>query len=190
MLASIRYLWKGYERLFVRLAALDAVEPDAGKTLVFLRLVRYQGEPIALPDGTTLRAGDPAGEIHFNSRTMIAFHSDGASGRTTAKLAVVALRRTRQAFRHLAHYVREAEKYRGVQVFFGKTLLYRGAEGFGFTVTELPPGREKLFLYLYLRWLLVLYHPQGWKRLAHHSEALVPKGVWISRAQLFQHHLD
>ncbi len=176
-----------YERLFVRFAALDAVEPGTN-TLLFVRLIRYRGETIILPDGTTLRAGDPAGELHFHSSTLTTFHSVGGHRASTTRLAVVALHRTRQALRHLARYVSEKEKYRSVQVFFGKTLLYRGALGLGFTVTELLPGREKTFLSLYLRWLLAVYHPKGWRRLADNSAALVPKGVWISRRQLLHHY--
>ncbi len=189
LFAFVRFLWEGYERLFVRFAVLDAVEPE-GDNLIFVRLIRYRGEPVTLPDGTTLKAGDWAGEIHFHSHTLANFHPEREYRGSTTKLAVVTLRRTRQSLRHLAQYVSGSEKYRPAQVFFGKTLLYRGAQGLGFTVTELPSGREKLFLLIYLRWLLVVYHPKGWGRLSDNSAALVPKGVWISRKQLLQEYLE
>ncbi|MDA8065191.1 MAG: hypothetical protein M0031_06780 [Thermaerobacter sp.] len=182
----LRLLWELYDRAFVFAARLRRVGrgPEA---LLVVRIVRHAGGPLTLPDGTRILPGTPVGELHYLSSHLRALH---AHHRPEAAVGMAVLHSTLTSLEQLALFVVTQPAYRDLPAFYADTLFHRGAERLGFQIVELPPSCRKSFLRHYLRWLLAVYHPQGFRRLRRHADALEPKTLWMSRRELLDRYLS
>ncbi|MBE3575537.1 MAG: hypothetical protein IMW99_08835 [Firmicutes bacterium] len=73
-----------------------------------------------------------------------------------------------------------------IKALFGRSLFHKGADRLGFEVFEIPSYAMRLFLSFFEQWLMVLYHPQGLRRLFHGRAGLSPREVWLSRSRLLE----
>jgi len=177
-----RRLWGLWEASFALLARIE----DPGGPECFLRLAlrRYRGPRRPLPDGTVLAAGDLVGELHIKNEYLHALTAGGGAGRSAA----LGLRETRKALFILAGVLRDDPRFREVKALVGYTMLHRGTGRVGFAVFDLSRGLRTVIA-LYERWLLVLYHPDGWRHVRRHWRKLVPKLVVLSRGKLMAYRV-
>lgn len=172
-----RRLWRLWEKAFEMLARIE----DPGGADCFLRLAlrRYRGPLRVLPDGTRLAGGDLVGELHIKNEYVQSLTGGGEAGRSVALTLKVA----RHSLAVLAAVVRDDPRYRDIKALVGYTMLHRGIKRVGFSVFELSLGM-RIATAIYERWLIVLYHRDGWRHVRRYWHKLVPKLVVLSRGQL------
>ncbi|OUM86456.1 MAG: hypothetical protein BAA01_06835 [Bacillus thermozeamaize] len=178
------YTWKRWESFVHRLLNMEYVcMQDDERTLFRIRKRRYYGKPVCLADGQWLRRGEPILELHFNNDI---FTQVVQRARTSVQLAATLIRMLRRSLPELSRYLTEHQQYQHVKAIYGITMIYRGADPFGFTVVPMPRRWWNGFITFYLRLYLSILHPDGRKRLTQNRDKLIPKRVIMSCAQLLE----
>lgn len=159
---------------------LEDVGPAEGGAFR-VRPVTYRGEEIRLSDGTSVRPGQPIGELHLRNDTLASLHEQAEGSRQVGWLFRDLLVR---GLRDLADLAREGERYRHLPGFCGTSMLHYGAEKLGLEVRPVRPGLRLRLLRIYQRLLTARHHPSGAGRMAQGTRTRDPAEVWISRASL------
>jgi hypothetical protein len=133
-----------------------------------------------LQDNTAIVPGDIVVSLHLNSEQALLLHRPGASSIHTG---IKLLRYLILVWEGLKEMVQRGDIPSEVKAFYGVTLFYRGVLIPGMEVRE-TSAWTRAWQSLYLRWLMVLYHPAGWRRLKTRKGVWVPKEIWISKEQL------
>lgn len=173
--------WLLWERCFHAAFKLQSAETDVRRSFLHYRLTQYHGESIMLNDGETLQSGDRVAEIHMNNALLYEF---GRKSRSSMQLAIQLVRGMERSMFPLAAALMARKDVSAIKAVLGTTMVNRGVEQFGFTVTDLPKGWFARLAGLYLKVLLTVIHPQGKKRLGERAEALVPKRIAISMREV------
>jgi len=170
----ITSVWNTWETVFDRLYSADDLGPDA---LFRLTRVVWKGRDLDLGGGRVLKRGMPFGEIHFKNEML------GRLG------AIRGLKEFKRSMGILADWARTHEKYSDIEYFLGTTVLARPAEAVGFHAVDLPPGIGRWWARLYRYWLILVYHPEGGRRLSgHRSEKLEVRLAYITRDGLLERY--
>ncbi|WP_248926159.1 polysaccharide deacetylase family protein [Paenibacillus hamazuiensis] len=172
-------LWFKWDELFHLLFRIKQVDPE--NPFLFYRTVTYRGKPIPLADGETLASGDRVIELHFNNKVLLAI---AAETRSTMQLAVKLIRTVKEALPQITANLLKDAAEGPVKAVYGITMIHRGAEQLGFTITDLPRGWFLFASRIYLRALLYAIHPDGKARLQARPELLTPKILAISTKKL------
>jgi peptidoglycan/xylan/chitin deacetylase (PgdA/CDA1 family) len=122
-------------------------------------------------------------DLHFQNETLITL-----SGANDPRALVKGLRMAKDGFRDLARILQSDPKYQDVQVACAMTLMNRGLEMMGFHVEDLPDTFEKRRLQWYMRFLMGLYHPEGFSRLKQGRQPLELKLVWMTKEEIIQRY--
>lgn len=177
--------WLLWERCFHFAFKLQSAEGDVHRSFLYYRLMQYQGEAIELTDGETLRPGDRVAEIHMNNALLYEF---GRKSRSTLQLALHLVRSMEKSMPALAAALAARKDALAIKAVLGTTMVNRGVEQFGFTVSDLPKGWFAFMANVYLKVLLSVIHPQGKKRLGERAEALVPRRIAISMGEVIRRY--
>ncbi len=177
------YAWKRWESFMHGLLHLEYVcTRDDERTLFRIRKRRYYGKPVLLADGQYLRRGEPIVELHLNNDL---FTQVVQQAKSSVHLATTLIRMVRRSLPELSRYLLDHPRYHHIKAIYGITIIYRGADPFGFTVAPMPKRLWNRFLTFYLRLYLSVMHPEGRKRLIKQRDKLIPKRVMMSCTQLF-----
>lgn len=172
------HIWHVWDRLY---RLITHVRSTQAHSVFYATKHIYQGISLTYHDGTVLRPGDTAMELHFNNAVLAPLGVEGRGGVRVRRLVF-------QSLPDLAQQVRQVDH--DVTMVYGVTLIHRGAQYFGFDTMALPDGFRSRILTFYLRFILALHHPEGWKRLRRHPTALVPRLVYMSKRELIQRYIQ
>lgn len=181
---SVLLLWGLWEKTFNKLCGVTAIG-QPGENIFRLAVHRYRGPEIILPDGTVLQRGDPVGELHLDNKLLMELNHRTQS---IEGLAVHFLRKTQHSLPLLASLAANNPAYRSLKAYQGITLIHRGAGRLGFCLIELPPFLNAICTW-YLRWLLLVFHPDGLKHIIQYHHKLIPKRIIITRNELLKRYL-
>jgi peptidoglycan-N-acetylglucosamine deacetylase len=173
--------WLAWERCFHALFHLQPANPSAAKSFLHFRLTDYHGETIRLNEGVTLEKGDRVAELHMDNALL---YELGRKSRSTVQLAIQLIRQMEQTMPQLASVLLSRADAASIKAVMGVTMVHRGVEQFGFTVSELPKSPFSSASRFYLRILLSVIHPQGSARLGQRTEMLIPKRIVISMKEV------
>ncbi len=176
-------LWRWYDKAYRWFHGVEDLPADDGG-VVRIGVERYRGRQLTLSDGTSVRAGDPVGTIHFNNEAVAAIHKRTAN---PIRAGILILRAFEDSLETLAGLVKTCSPYREVKAFTATTIFYHGVERLGF---EIFPPRSALFgrvVAAYERSLLARLHPLGASRARRKRFAEV-RVIWISRAELYRRY--
>lgn len=126
-----------------------------------------------------LEDGAKAIDLHFQNDTLLA-----VSGAHDNRALIKALRMTRYGFQDIARVMNYHPSYKDAEVVAAFTLMNRGIELLGFHVEELPDTWGKRWLQMYMRFLMGMYHPDGFQRLHEGRQELTLKLVWMTRKEV------
>ena len=172
--------WPGWEQLARHLWPVYQI-PGAPYGLLCLRITPYEGEPLMLPDNTTVTPGALLGELHCNNRTV--FELVRQHGNPFAAC--------RQDLASLSNWTVQHRLGRQIEAFYGCTILTTAASRLGFTVREKPVTLRRRLERFFFKGLLLLYNQEGLARIQHGSTAdIYPAEVWLSRRELLRLYYD
>ncbi|MHB1684744.1 MAG: polysaccharide deacetylase family protein [Bacilli bacterium] len=198
-------IWSQWERLFDR---IYAVYPLSRLFRLSVAPWRFGARSAAIPDPArapsgTLRAlaseyvaaassergevqlavvsqGDPMVELHMqNEALQQLLHLDSPE-----KMAIRILKEVRDSLHHVALALVYDDRFRSARGVFGMTMMHRGVEKLGFHAEEVEQNAFNRWIGVLLVWSMILYHPQGYKRLKTGLGEMKPKLVWMTREEL------
>jgi hypothetical protein len=170
--------WPAWEFIAQKLWPTTSI-PDAPHSLIGLRIVRHHGEPLDLPDGTRIERGTIVGEIHCNNKALLRLML--TRGNPFAAC--------RQDLRGLSAWAQRESYARNIEGFYARTILSKAAPRLGFVVHQQSLTLHHRFEKIFYKGLLMLYNPEGLKRLQHGSAINAnPFEAWISRRELIRRY--
>ena len=127
-----------------------------------------------------IESGMPMVEIHMQNSTLQEFvHIESPE-----RMAVYSIKVFRDSMHDVAHALIFDERFQGAKGVFGMTLLHRGVDRLGFHLEEVEPTPMNRWVTKLLVFIMVMYHPQGRKRLDKGRQEMRPKLVWMTREEL------
>ncbi|MNO29956.1 Peptidoglycan-N-acetylglucosamine deacetylase [compost metagenome] len=177
-------LWLLWEKLFHFMFNLKTTNEE--DPIFHFRIRPYHGKAVAMDNGDELVSGDRILELHFDNKKLFAI---GSRSRTPVQLALQMIRGVEKTLPELASYIHNHPETHDVKAIYGVSMINRGPEQFGFTVTDLPKGWFATSSKMYLRFLLRVIHPSGNDRVKKSSHQLVPKLIVMSMDTLMDKYL-
>ncbi|AWB45661.1 polysaccharide deacetylase family protein [Paenibacillus sp. CAA11] len=167
---AIVFLWLLWEKLFHFMFSLQTTNKE--NPIFHFRVRTYSGDPVALKQGGALRKGDQILELHFDNKRLFDI---GSKSKSSVHLAIQLIRNVEKTLPELAQYITKHPALKNVKALYGVSLINRGPEQFGFTVTDLPDGFFAKSTKVYLKLLMRVIHPAGQDRVRRHADQMVPK---------------
>lgn len=164
------FLWLLWEKVFHIIFHIQSTNKE--DPIFHFRVRPYHGEPILMHDGTKLSSGDRVMELHFDNKMLFEI---GSRSKSPVQLAIKMVRGVEKELPNLAKYVVDHPELHDLKALYGVSMINRGPEKFGFTVTDLPKGLFASSSQIYLKFLLRIIHPDGGARIKQSSQELVPK---------------
>lgn len=178
-------LWLLWEKLFRLMFHLKSANKE--DAFLHFRIRTYHGDKVIMTGGTELVSGDRVMELHFDNKKLFEISS---RSRTPVQLAIKMIRKMDSALPELASYVVNHPELHDVKALYGVSMINRGPEQFGFTVTDLPKGWFASSSRIYLKLLMSVIHPEGSSRLKENAEELVPKLIVMPIEYLVTHYSE
>ncbi|KPV42810.1 polysaccharide deacetylase family protein [Alicyclobacillus ferrooxydans] len=144
-------------------------------------MVWHHGPRVGDDSTVMVREGAPGLDLHFRNETLIAI-SSAADQRSLVR----GLRQVKEGLRDIARMIVYHPGFQNIEVVAAPTLMNRGIEMLGFHVEDLPKTKENRRLQRYMKFLMGMYHPEGFRRLREGTRELEIKLVWMSREELFE----
>jgi hypothetical protein len=149
--------------------------------LLCLRITPYRGEPVVLPDSTTITAGAILGELHCNNRAIFELVSQRANPFAAC----------REDLKSLSNWIVQDRLGRQIEALYGRTILTTAACRLGFTIQEKPVTLRQRLEKFFFKGLLLLYNQEGLARIRHGSTTdTYPVDIWLSRRELLRLYHD
>ncbi len=172
--------WPLYERVTLWLWHVRGI-PGAPYDIVHVRVLRYHGRPITLPDGTAAGPGDRVIEIHLNNPVVVATMREHSFWDVVQRVGA--------DLGALARWLPDQRELDDVVALYGLSMLSHAAPRLGFTVRDRPVTIVARLDRFFLTGLLMLYAHDGGDRLRHGSTAShFPQEIWMSRQALSQRY--
>lgn len=176
-------VWPVWERIARRLWPVVEV-PNTTYAVLGLHFTHYEGEPFTFPDGTQISEGDLVGEIHIDNQALIRAMRESRGMDKFQSLTVF-----REELSFLARWSREPDFPSPIKGVYGLSLLSRGAVRLGFIIRPSKPGAQARLDRLFMNGLLVLYTPEGVRRLRRGRTASEHPGqAWMSMEELHRRY--
>lgn len=176
-------IWRWSDVVYRRIRRFDFQDLN-GDNVLRVRVRPYQGPDFALQTGEEIKQGDWVGFLHFYNlrlqQMMSQIKSENRRGLILAK-------EMQRSLPMLAEFVRQHPRGERIKALVGITLVNRGVERFGFTVTELPDTWWYRFRAWYMRLMILICHPQGRKRLRQGHDLKI-KRVVLPSGELFRRY--
>lgn len=123
--------------------------------------------------------GSASVDLHFQNNTLVAISNENDN-----RALIRALRLTKSGLVDVGRVLLYHPDYQDVQVIAAVTLMNRGLEMLGFHVEDLPKTSENTRLERYMRFLMGMYHPEGFRRLGKGTKRPTLKLVWMTKEEL------
>ena len=155
--------------------------PGAPYRVLCLRIRRYRGESLILPDNTTIRRGTVIAELHCNNRAILEL----------VRQRINPFAACRQDLKTLTVWIQQDPRGRLIEALYACTILNRAAERLGFTVMTKPVTLRRRLEKFFFKGLLLLYSQEGLGRIRHGSTTdTYPTDIWLSRRGLLKLYHD
>ncbi|MGG1638910.1 YkoP family protein [Paenibacillus sp. NRS-1760] len=176
--------WMAWEGLFDQITKIRSVSvTQYGICKLVVR--KHQGKSIACHDGYYINAGDYVGELHLDNQKVLELSRTKGADRT----ALMTARMLRKSLEQISYAMEHNLEFRKVKALTGITLLHRGIiHGLGFNQHPIQSKCLRIWLTIYLRFLLRVLHPVGKQRVKQSSSKLVPMMLMMSRQTLLHRY--
>ncbi len=184
MNSGILSIWGLWDSIYQSCSRLEYIEK--GKNIFRVVLLRYRGESLVTSTQKVIQSGDLILKIHIHNY-LFANLCKGIKNDT--RMILMLRRHIIESLPQLAAYLAthpQAEQIKGI---VGTTMLYKGVEPLGFSISDVPMTLFFRYKRWYLRLMLRIIHPNGVKRLETFDRNLPLKRVYMSKEELFNRYL-
>jgi hypothetical protein len=172
--------WPAWEQVARVLWPVSDI-PGAPYRVLCVRITRYRGEPVVLPDSTTVKLGTTIGELHCNNRAILEL----------VKHRVNPFAACRQDLKSLSLWIQQDARARKIEAIYACTILNRAADRLGFTIRPKRVTLRRRIEKFFFKGLLLLYSQEGIGRIQHGSTTdTYPVDIWMSRRELLRLYDD
>lgn len=177
-------LWLLWEKLFHFMFHLQTTNKE--DPIFHFRFRPYHGKDVQMDNGEVLTNGDKILELHFDNKKLFEI---GSRSKSPVQLALKMIRGVEKTLPEIASYINSHPDTLDVKALYGVSMLNRGPEQFGFTITDLPKGLFATSTTMYLKFLLRVIHPSGQSRIKQSQHEMVPKLMVMSTNTLLDKYL-
>ncbi|MGB8957191.1 MAG: hypothetical protein WCC10_17600 [Tumebacillaceae bacterium] len=177
-------LWQCIDHVYRRVRRFD-YEDMQGNNVFRVRVRHYTGPEFSLENGFEVKRGDWVGFLHlYNLRLQQMMHEIQSDNRRS----ILLLREVQHSLPELAEFALRHPRGHRIKALIGITLLNRGVQGLGFTVSDVPDTPWYRFRRWYMKWMIRITHPEGSKRLKQKPRELMLKRCVLTRDELFRRY--
>ncbi|MGE5703137.1 MAG: YkoP family protein [Clostridia bacterium] len=177
-------LWGLWDTVYQRCTRLKYV--DKGRNIFRIVKVPYRGETLVTSDNQQICSGDLILRLHIHNY-LFACECNGIADETRV---VLRLRRLIvSSLPQLALYLATLPQSQQIKGVVGTTMLNKGVEQIGFTVSDVPMTWFFRYKRWYLKYLLLAIHPNGRERIKNYNKRTTLKRVYMSKEELFRRYL-
>ncbi|WP_018130403.1 YkoP family protein [Effusibacillus pohliae] len=173
--------WRAVDVVYRNCRRFDFADYQ-GDNLFRVIVKPYNGPDVRVGE-KWLRKGDRVGELHLYNYRLLNIVSVMTS---EVQMGLVALREVRKSLPLLADFLKRSPQGRAIEALVGITILHRGAASLGFSVFDLEDSWYKRVKTFYMRLMLRICHPIGYRRYAEKGEHPSPKRVVMMRDTFFR----
>jgi len=176
-------LWGVWDTIYQRCTRLQYVEK--GKNIFRFVLLRYRGEPLISKNATVISSGDLIIKLHIHNY----FFATQCYGiKNDARVALILRKHIVSSLPDLARLVAEHPRAEEIKGIVGTTMIDKGVEYLGFSVSDVPCSLFFRCKRWYLLFMRKIIHPDGGKlRRDEHDMRL--KRVFMSKDELLDLYL-
>lgn len=185
MNAGILSLWRIWDTIYQNCTRLTYIEK--GRNIFRVVLLRYRGEKLITDSNNKIEQGDLILKIHIHNY-LFAHHCKGVKNDT--RMILLLRRHILNSLPQLAAYLATHPKVDEIKGIVGTTMLHKGIEPIGFSISDVPMNWFFRYKRWYLRLMLRIIHPDGMRRMETFDRNLPLKRVFMSKDELFQRYLN
>lgn len=183
MNSSLLTLWGLWDDVYQRCTRLRYIEK--GANIFRVVLLRYRGETLVTDDQQVIRNGDLILKIHIHNYY---FATLCKGVKDELRLALLLRRHIMQSLPKLASYLESMAQKEEVKGIVGTTMLHKGVQPLGFSISDVPMNWFFRYKRWYLRLLLRIIHPDGKRRVQTWDTEMPLKRVYMSKDMLLQRY--
>ncbi|CAM3530056.1 MULTISPECIES: hypothetical protein [Brevibacillus] len=179
MNTGLLMLWGYWDSIYQRCTRLRYVEK--GNNIFRIVLLRYRGEPLITSDQRIINPGDLIVKLHIHNY----YYATLCKGiKNDLRLALLLRRHIMLSLPKLAAYLERLERREEIKGIVGTTMLHKGVEPLGFSISDVPMTWFFRYKRWYLRLMLRIIHPEGKRRVQSWKQEMPLKRVYMSKDQL------
>lgn len=179
MNTGLLMLWGYWDSIYQRCTRLRYVEK--GNNIFRIVLLRYRGEPLITSDQRVINPGDLIVKLHIHNY----YFATLCKGiKDDLRQALLLRRHIMLSLPKLAAYLERLERREEIKGIVGTTMLHKGVEPLGFSISDVPMTWFFRYKRWYLRLMLRIIHPEGKRRMQSWKQEMPLKRVYMSKDQL------
>lgn len=183
MNASLLMLWRYWDWIYQRCTRLQYVEK--GNNIFRIVQLRYRGESLVTTDNRTIQHGDLILKIHIHNYY---FATLCRGIKDELRLALLLRRHIMLSLPKLAAHLEKMENKEHIKGIVGTTMLHKGVEPIGFSISDVPMSGWFRCKRWYLRLMLRIVHPEGKRRVQRWNQEMPLKRVYMSKETLLERY--
>lgn len=122
--------WNFIDPMYFQFTRLEHVEKSCGKRgILRVRLTRYKGGNVTLPDGTAIQKNDLLVKIHLHNVKLL---QEMQWCNSEIRRALLIYKEIQESLPSVIHYIQKQEKSGQIKGVIGITMLYKGCQKLGF----------------------------------------------------------
>lgn len=184
MNTAILSLWGLWDTIYQNCSRLQYVEK--GKNIFRVVFLRYHGESLTTMSGHTIKSGDLILKLHIHNY-LFANLCKGMKSDT--RMILLLRRQIMDSLPTLALYLASHPRADEIKGVVGTTMLHKGVEQLGFSISDVPMNWFFRYKRWYLRLMLQIIHPDGMKRLETLDKNIPLQRVFMTKEELLSRYL-
>ncbi|MGG1659306.1 YkoP family protein [Brevibacillus sp. NRS-1366] len=183
MNTSLLLLWGYWDEIYQRCTRLKYIEK--GNNIFRIVPLRYRGESLVTTDGHMIHNGDLIVKIHIHNYY---FATLCRGVKDELRMALLLRRHIMLSLPKLATYLESMQSSEEIKGIVGTTMLHKGVQPLGFSVSDVPMTWFFRYKRWYLRLLLRIVHPDGKRRVRTWNQEMPLKRVYMSKDLLLNRY--
>lgn len=184
MNTGLLILWGIWDNIYQRCTRLRYIEK--GNNIFRIVRMRYRGEPLFTSDNRVIDTGDLILKLHIHNYY---FATLCRGLRDDLRVALLLRQQILHSLPQLAAYLNRMEERDEIKGIVGTTMLNKGVEPLGFSISDVPMGLFFRYKRWYLKLMLRMIHPDGKGRMKTLNHEMPLKRVYMSKEELLRRYL-
>lgn len=184
MKSGILSLWGLWDSIYQACSRLEYVEK--GKNIFRVVILRYRGENLTTVNEQVIESGHLIVKLHIHNYLFAYLCKEIKSD---TRMILLLRRKIIESLPPLAAYLAKHPRVHEIKGIVGTTMLHKGVEPLGFSISDVPMTKYFRYKRWYLRLMLRIIHPDGMRRLETFDKTIPLKRVYMSKEELLNRYL-